>query len=978
MSDTKPTIEELLQKILEAVYGKDVRQSIHDAIAQCYSDVGDPTLNEAAFDKAVQKKIDDGSIAAMTLEDGSITTKYLSDGAVTEEKMNTTFLNKLTSSSYITDSEGNKYTVYVNDKGELATKPFYEIPQNGKIIDLYPSTGGVYEAVGKTTVAGFTLKNADTDPCFVGDHAKYSSSGASNYGTDLMSGKSEMNAYTIIIIADSSTPSKNQVLNIGYDAYPIESNIDMSSGTPMYKSYGKRAIGIMSPPYCDVANLRPTLYIKDKVFLAVRKQENGVADCILNGSELGRIADSDKSVKSISKMFVGTEAQNQTGLYRVIVYDRALTKEELYEIREVLYTPENISKKPDHYVQGITELGCPNAILGNLNDIPTWDPDPVTYDTVVWTEPTVSETPTKFESVLFTNPISELEVGDIYNLEAFPYPYNIGNANYLYNIEYISNNPDVLECFDGVLIAKSAGTANIIAKISNVAISKQLSIQVKEPVITPQNILDIQESFTSGLYSLKSENPAIVLRAINAAIQTAAENGFTGVSFPNTMGYNIAPFQKGVNIVVPSNFTIDFNNASMYCYDSEFCSDTTGNGYTLFSFGEHGTNGSKFTECKNSTIKNLKYYGERHQKTNSDTYYSPFCQFAVFAAGGVENCHIKNVRFEDTTGFNISTGMCGFDVWQGTATDGAVRGCTVPSNYQAGRLASDGETITTDSTGMWYCTPTMLKLGYVYSDNPTKSPEMKYYTLGAMGTATRQGSKGWWYELFFYNESQELIEYTGLQMSLDRYLLPEGAVYFKVNLCSWGTPTNQSQVDVQHVVRLWAVGDPYRCSIEDCSFINPHCSAVSWTGGYNCLMKNCYAEDGVAVTLSNGKYGWSIDFEDGWLEMRHNVVFRTICTGLIPNPGGYNTAFVNSIIEKLTSTGSAQEAIKIINCAIRTVNLKYKTNDYINCLTYGTLTSAVSSDVSNATIRQANSVKDNNIGKIMAIKPTINTTYASD
>lgn len=32
-------ISTLLGQILKAVYGKDVRQSIHDAISQCYDDV---------------------------------------------------------------------------------------------------------------------------------------------------------------------------------------------------------------------------------------------------------------------------------------------------------------------------------------------------------------------------------------------------------------------------------------------------------------------------------------------------------------------------------------------------------------------------------------------------------------------------------------------------------------------------------------------------------------------------------------------------------------------------------------------------------------------------------------------------------------------------------------------------------------------------------------------------------------------------
>ena len=89
------TIQECLSNILKAVYGKDVRQSIHDAIEQCYNDVNDPELNTAAFEKAVQNKIDSGEMAALALADESVTSKKLASGAVTREKLETGFESEL-------------------------------------------------------------------------------------------------------------------------------------------------------------------------------------------------------------------------------------------------------------------------------------------------------------------------------------------------------------------------------------------------------------------------------------------------------------------------------------------------------------------------------------------------------------------------------------------------------------------------------------------------------------------------------------------------------------------------------------------------------------------------------------------------------------------------------------------------------------------------------------------------------------------
>ena len=59
------SIQTYLNNIINAVYGEDVRSSIKNAIQQCYSDVGSPTLNRAAFETAIQTKLDDGTVSSM-------------------------------------------------------------------------------------------------------------------------------------------------------------------------------------------------------------------------------------------------------------------------------------------------------------------------------------------------------------------------------------------------------------------------------------------------------------------------------------------------------------------------------------------------------------------------------------------------------------------------------------------------------------------------------------------------------------------------------------------------------------------------------------------------------------------------------------------------------------------------------------------------------------------------------------------------
>lgn len=91
------SIATLLNQILRSVYGKDVRQAIHDAISQCYDDVNAPALQTEAMQAAVQAKIDAGEMAALTIADGSLTgaklangtipTAKIADGAITMDKL---------------------------------------------------------------------------------------------------------------------------------------------------------------------------------------------------------------------------------------------------------------------------------------------------------------------------------------------------------------------------------------------------------------------------------------------------------------------------------------------------------------------------------------------------------------------------------------------------------------------------------------------------------------------------------------------------------------------------------------------------------------------------------------------------------------------------------------------------------------------------------------------------------------------------
>ena len=62
-----------LERLRSALFGEDVRGAIIGAITECYDNVNDPRLRTDALEAALQHKIDQGEMAALTIGDGTIT-----------------------------------------------------------------------------------------------------------------------------------------------------------------------------------------------------------------------------------------------------------------------------------------------------------------------------------------------------------------------------------------------------------------------------------------------------------------------------------------------------------------------------------------------------------------------------------------------------------------------------------------------------------------------------------------------------------------------------------------------------------------------------------------------------------------------------------------------------------------------------------------------------------------------------------------
>ena len=915
-----------------------------------------------------------------TTPEKSIEEKHLSDDLLSEIKQ----------AGYIVGQDGNKYKITIDENGKIVPNRIYEIDTNGLLCDIQIINGAVVDTTGNVNTSGFAV----TDDYFVGDSPMY---GSTTECTNIINGQS-LGSRTIVLLGDFDEAThvifgNNDTmygLRVGKNSTDYSGVFSTFTKILLpvqeFMKYGNTKYNIPLPLAYARANIsKDPLLMTDlhNVFFVMSVDvENSKYSVVFNEMMPGEFDYNYADYPALTnlRLFNGT-TDDIPKIKRLIVYDRALTKDEIIELREkimLLYYTQWYNSST--FVQGMTGFGSPSAYQVKSSErLPEFINTPIesgehtitvngenrTFTNVDPGEPAVEDNMSYVEALYWLNPIESLNVGDMYNIEAMVCPYDITKNSY--NVEYVSSDPSVIECYYGVLIAKSSGSATITAKASNTTITCTLDITVSETETVNENYFYPSESYIYNGSHLVGGTSVATLKAIIGAIDEAAASGYNGVVFPKTT-YHIKPFKSGVQCYIPTDFTVDFNNSYIYVDDNDYCHTTDSrpdhsvNPYIMFSFS-----GFKVTDdegnqiedkyymyCKNSVVKNMHYYGERRLMSDlgyTEGDYGEQVNAFVFSTGAYK-CKIENIDFHDTVGFNISTRMNGFDQWSGTSLDGAVRGCVRYSDFTSGKLDATG--LTVNESDEWYHTD-FLKLGYNYSDNPSTYTDMKYYKVGKMDTATTYGLTTRWYEIYWFDTDKNLIEYRPHQMTLETYLLPKNAVYFKVNArFPDGAPTssNEGRVDTPHVIRVWPSVDPDRCYISNCKFYNPHASAISMTGGTNFVLSDIFAENG------HSPLGvWSIDYEDGWQPMRHNINYRIICTGILVMPGGHNTATLHSVINTARS-GSETEAVKYINCAINILQPSPKTNDMIANVTYGSDISSIKYQLDSARLREINCTKN--------------------
>lgn len=151
-------ISTILARLRSAIWAIDVRDDIADAIEQCYSDVSNPTLQTDALEAAIQEKIDEGEMAALTIGDGTITAAKLAANAVTTPKI---------ADGSITQAklDPNIDFVQVDDTLSQTGEAADAAAVGAAIDELNGSLGNLYETgadVTATVVLNYALKSDGT------------------------------------------------------------------------------------------------------------------------------------------------------------------------------------------------------------------------------------------------------------------------------------------------------------------------------------------------------------------------------------------------------------------------------------------------------------------------------------------------------------------------------------------------------------------------------------------------------------------------------------------------------------------------------------------------------------------------------------------------------------------------------------------------------------------------------------------------
>ncbi|WP_346697911.1 hypothetical protein [Thomasclavelia spiroformis] len=517
----------------------------------------------------------------------------------------------------------------------------------------------------------------------------------------------------------------------------------------------------------------------------------------------------------------------------------------------------------------------------------------------------IQPTATFTELHIACEPIEPLRVGQIYSMGAIPYPidlYGDGTTENIpnYTIDWESSNTEIAIVKYGIITPLKPGETTITAKIHGTSITDSFELTVIEKPQVIENLMRISSNYEYDGHKLQGGTPADAMHAIYGAITEANENGYNGVRF-DKMNIYAEPIQL-IGISIPSNFIVDFGFSSLYMSEwHDYVNGTLSSGdktsaYRLFMF----------TDCENGVIRNLNYYGELYNyyfNKTDDTHlpseYGEQTLFCHFDNG--RYCEIYNVNFEAIIGFNVAVGGTHIhgDYHIGN-TAGRTDSNIDYTNFEIGKLKSDG-TIDKNETG-WVSVSNIVPFNHDYF-YPKHQVGTNYNpNLGQLFTRNR------FYNIAFYNEDDELIEFHEWRYAFRTYNTPENAVGYRISVPNGGAlPTENSSIrGTDFVQRMMAKDTTFCCAMYNCKCgrnFSGICSVVE-----NCENFRFYNN---SVQYNGTVNAWEFDIEDCWYEGFGCVVYNNSLSSVCAVSGVWSAWIDNAWTNELYTRRT--DGLKILN-----------------------------------------------------------------
>lgn len=953
------SIQQFLNKILSSRYGKDVRQAIHDGIEQCYDDVNNPDLNTEAFKTAVQSKIDDGTIPAMTIPDGSITKAKLdpniefgakvdntlknegeaADAKVTGDAISSLSEDKLdinqgvenkgkfmtvsedgkvvpdkvpvdntlsnsgeaadakvtgealnSKAKVVTDLAGNKYNLKIKDDKIIWEKIYEEVKSDYLLdfdvrgITVTDEVKQYYtEPVSKNliTMNKVKIENTSIDGILNGNYEV-----SKDWPIDFSEGYSIEMAYRckptsgwydvysvfnqavfrrhfssgFIVNIPYYTDAELKTVNSTFGLSSVESKTGTKLSELINESTDIIYAVVTVSPTCEIKvyingylckeinppedfikhvdNFTKNTITDTGYYMRFGTANNGMSDdnlfsyCkisrgVLNEDEIitnykarysfSGINDLEVNPENIqlypqTKLPIMLESSPSKAEYEV---DIETTNEGIVEVSDKYVKGKNIGSTDIHFKVNGTEISknMRVKVTENLENIEI--------------ESKRSDPP---EKVIVVNPPETLYVGDSWVLLGYLLPYEPKNDNL---IVYTSDNSEVCSVEFGVLTANSKGTATITATGVNTDISTSFVVNVSkkiEEVSTLSNTYYVPLPMTTdnGFLDPNNDNATETTHAIIDLLAWAEEKGYRKIVFPKgeyLVTPEVSEVKNGITgtIFMPDNMIVDFSDSIINVKPTNISKDP---GYTLFAFDGN---------IKNTILCNADIRGDRY--TNTTEALDEQCK-NIYIRGAIE-CGVENCSIGNCGGFNIGFGR--------TAINNVSDSVGIYNdNVEAGTFTETGEKDNVNISNNWR---TINKLNI--------SPLHGYFELGTVWGYAGYPIMARLYDMWIYNQSNELLEVKHNCRVFYRYDLPDGYYYADVVLHQPEKPSGN--LDSGGMIRFYSLYEPYKCFMKNCKIHDNYSCGIAACGGKHWTL------DGLTFE-NNGVRDPSchVDYEDGW------------------------------------------------------------------------------------------------------------------